>query len=366
MRPRIKRLGPLRSPNYSLPIPLQGKANGAGFPGKPASGVNFANLLNIQVGTSANRVQSTVSNKKSVTHTSNPAEKNIQKSKFKIAHLNVRSLKNRDHLIQRRKLLHEHDYDIFAVSESWLDSTVINAEIEIEGYKLSRLDRLKKVGGGVCVYTRTSLKSAVMKDLTGISASGFHQLWLQIQHKKMKSVLLCTTYRPPDCPVTCLVDYFTDNYTKALTLGKEVFVVGDLNCNLLKSCPEGDALKDVCSSLNLTQLVKSPTRVTPQSSSLIDVIMASNTSLIVESGVVETHIGDHCLIYSVLKLKEPKPPPTYVTARIYKQYDPGSFTDDLAQVPWSENFLIDNASEKVDHFNRNFLEVLNRHAHNKV
>lgn len=158
-----------------------------------------------------------------------------------------------------------------------------------------------------------------------------------------------------------------DNYTKALTLGKEVFVVGDLNCNLLKSCPDGDrALKDVCSSLNLTQLVKSPTRITPQSSSLIDVIMASNTSLIVESGVVETHIGDHYLIYSVLKLKVPKPPPTYVTARSYKQYDPGSFTDDLAQVPWPENFLIDNASEKVDHFNRNFLEVLNRHVHNKV
>ena len=26
------------------------------------------------------------------------------------------------------------------------------------------------------------------------------------EHKKLKSILLCVTYRPPDCPVTCFVD----------------------------------------------------------------------------------------------------------------------------------------------------------------
>ena len=55
---------------------------------------------------------------------------------------------------------------------------------------------------------------------------------------------------------------FINNYTKALTLGMEIFVLGDLNCDLLKSCHEGNTLKDLCNTLNLTQLVTSPTRVT--------------------------------------------------------------------------------------------------------
>ena len=34
----------------------------------------------------------------------------------------------------------------------------------------------------------------------------------------------------------------------------------------------------------------------------------------------------------------------------------------LAQVPWYENALIDDAGEKVEHFNDNFLEILERYA----
>ena len=78
------------------------------------------------------------------------------------------------------------------MSESWLNSTVSNAEVEIEGYKLSRLDRTTKSGGGVCVYTRISLKVNILTELTEISPSGFHQLWMQIQFRNLKPILLCT------------------------------------------------------------------------------------------------------------------------------------------------------------------------------
>ena len=64
-------------------------------------------------------------------------------------------------------------------------------------------------------------------------------------------------------------------------------------------------MKDLCETLNLTQLVTTPTRVTPQSSSLIDVILATNTSIVKETRVVEYHITDHYLTYIVLNLKIP-------------------------------------------------------------
>ena len=41
-----------------------------------------------------------------------------------------------------------------------------------------------------------------------------------------------------------------NNYTRALMFGKEIFVVGDLNCDMLRKCPEADALNDLCRSVN--------------------------------------------------------------------------------------------------------------------
>ena len=67
-----------------------------------------------------------------------------------------------------------------------------------------------------------------------------------------------------------------------------------------------------------SQRIKSPTRITSESSTLIDIIMTSDYSLVTESGVEEIHISDHFSVYSILKLELPKPAPIYVTARSYK------------------------------------------------
>lgn len=110
--------------------------------------------------------------------------KSFQRSKILMAHLNFRSLKNRDHLVQLQMLTSEKGFDVLAISESWLNSTVSNAGVEISRYKLFRQDRLRKKGGCVCVYIRTSLDAKVLKEFCAISDSGFQQFWLEIQHKK--------------------------------------------------------------------------------------------------------------------------------------------------------------------------------------
>ena len=71
---------------------------------------------------------------------------------IKIAHLNVRSLKNRGHFVQVKDIVTSHNFDVFTISETWLDHTVSNLEIEIPGYDIYRIDRQNKRGGGVCAY----------------------------------------------------------------------------------------------------------------------------------------------------------------------------------------------------------------------
>ena len=80
------------------------------------------------------------------------------------------------------------------------------------------------------------------------------------------------------------------NYTHTLTMGEEIIVVGDLNCDFLKpDSLETLAIIDFCKSVN--QLIKEPTRVTEKSSSLIDIIMTSNMNLVEDCGVALSHIS---------------------------------------------------------------------------
>lgn len=173
-----------------------------------------------------------------------------------IVHLNVRSLKNREHFVQVKQLILDNQHKIFAVSESWLNSNVSNAEVHIEGYKLIRHDRLEKAGGGVCAYVHTSLNVHSIGELTATSDTGFQQLWFKVQNRKLKSLLICVTYKPPSCPLTCLEQYFMPTYTRALCYNKDIVVCGDLNCNIMnKDSPEAQALSTLCLTMNLTQLI---------------------------------------------------------------------------------------------------------------
>ena len=184
-----------------------------------------------------------------------------------------------------------------------------------------------------------------------------------IQLRKLRSILLCVTYRPDYCPTSTFHDIFMENYLHALTLGKEIIVVDDLNCDLLKpDSPETMSLLDFCTGVNQTPMIKEPTQVTETSSSLIDIIMTSNVSLVENYGVVLSHISDHYLIYASLKLKMLKPPPSYKCVRSYKNYKPDSFLADLQRIPWYDISIMDDANVMLDHFNEQFLHVMETHA----
>ena len=75
-----------------------------------------------------------------------------QNKRIKIAHLNAQSLKNRSRFLKAHEMARQHVYDILSFSETWFNSSVSNARVHLDGYKLFRLDRLRKIGGGVCAY----------------------------------------------------------------------------------------------------------------------------------------------------------------------------------------------------------------------
>ena len=107
----------------------------------------------------------------------NPGSAILKKQNCKNANnLNVRCLKNREHLQLVKHTILKNKLDVLTLSETWLNSSITDLELEIPGYNLYRVDRNTKPGGGVGVYARQTYKVKVLADISNISDNGLHQL----------------------------------------------------------------------------------------------------------------------------------------------------------------------------------------------
>lgn len=68
----------------------------------------------------------------------------------KVAHLNVCSLKCRNQFWLVKETILSIKFEMFTISESWLDASVSDLEIEVPGYNICRVDGSNKTGGGIC------------------------------------------------------------------------------------------------------------------------------------------------------------------------------------------------------------------------
>ena len=340
-------------------------------------GANHSNLINIQVSTDeiknrilgANLHNLSALNRTNVNTETPENKKQKSRTSLEIIHLNIRSLRKSNHLSEVRQLAHERKSDIITISESWLNTTVKSAEVNVDEYKLYRLDRLHKRGGGVCAYVRNELKAKMLSELSYISEQNFHQLWLTVQCNKMKSLVVCVTYRPDDSPVSSFEEILKPNYIQAILLNKPIVILGDLNCDGLKpSSTESRALQCFSDELNLSQLIKSPTRITETTETLLDVILVSAPKLVRKSGVINAPISDHLPVFVELKLKPPKMTQKSISIRSYKNYSPCLFTTDLACK--ADRLLTifqgNNVNTKLDSLNDLLQSTLNLHAPVKI
>ena len=78
--------------------------------------------------------------------------------------------------------------------------------------------------------------------------------------------------------------------------------MGDLNCNMHDgSNYNSSTLTNILDIYGLmSQLISEPTRITPTSSTLIDLCITSSPEKISKAGVVHLGISDHSLVFMTL------------------------------------------------------------------
>ena len=112
-----------------------------------------------------------------------------------------------------------------------LDVTIKDDEVHLPGYDVVRKHRESngRNGGGVCIYVRSNNNFQLRADL---SPNNLECLTVEISKPRSKPFLVSTWYRPlqssPD-----LFSTFERIIDKIDAENLELYLMGDLNCNLL-------------------------------------------------------------------------------------------------------------------------------------
>ena len=124
------------------------------------------------------------------------------------------------------------------------------------------------------------------------------------------------------------------------------------------------ALLNITDIYNLKQLITEPTRITPLSSTLIDVIFTNLLDNTTCSGVSYFGISDHSLIYVYRKISSPSviKGTSTITYRQFKNFNRNSFRSDILAQPWDDLKGVHNPNELWLKWKTLFLEVSDVHA----
>ena len=126
---------------------------------------------------------------------------------------------------------------------------------------------------GVAFYIKNNIAFKVRSDLC---YDDLEALTVEIEKPSQKSFLITTWYRPPSSEIS-IMSKFEQLLKNLEDCNKESIIQGDFNCNILAK--EIDAHASTILSLQneyqYTQLIDNPTRVTENSSTLIDHLISN-------------------------------------------------------------------------------------------
>ena len=241
-------------------------------------------------------------------------------------HQNVRGLFSNKPYIEY--IMDNHNnIDIITLSETHIAPIDHNIH-EIPGYHFYSKERKHGAGGGVGAYISDKIPIQRREDL---ESPDIELMWLEVKLNNTKSFLVGVIYRPPDSSKFLPINFnklFSEHLSRVISESKETVILGDVNVNYLNK----NANKDFKSILNLfgmKQIITTPTRITNNTSTLIDIVATTHCQHIKTFCTIPSGIADHEMVGCVRKVNHIKYEPKTITCRDYRNYQPDLARNDL-------------------------------------
>ncbi len=295
------------------------------------------------------------------------------KKGLKLAFLNVHHIRAK--IDEVKLLIVKEEPDIFGLAETFLDKRTGSHTLQQSGYCTERLDRKGKKGGGILCYINEDVAYRRRLDLENDS---LEMIWIEIIQKATKNILVSMMYRPPDMK-TDWFKAFSKTLDKADLENKETIVMGDVNIDMLSYQRNADICNNECEQIkktskvkrllqilksnNLTQVINHPTRITPNSRTLIDHCYVSHKDNIAKVSIPICSLSDHfpiCITrkaYRTIKGGSHK----HISYRSMKFFDENLFMSDMFNAPWRNVEQITSVNEALANWMLLFNDIVKRH-----
>ena len=291
-------------------------------------------------------------------------EKTLGKDKtFSIFHNNVRSLsRNLENL--ETHLLDELDFhfDLIGVTETKItNSNELMFNPNIAGYTFEYVPT-PLASGGVGLFINEALNYEILEKT---SNEAFQALWIEISFTQKKNIICGIIYRQHNSPEQ-FQQYFENTIEKLTLSGKQLFLMGDINIDLLKSetCRFSHDFLLALQSCYLIPTIDKPTRVYNDSATLIDNIFVNIPDQVFMSGNVVSDISDHFSQFCILQTIKDKHVIKKSKIRDFSNFSAKLFNDELSKTDWKISFQ--NNANDIDKifscFYKKFIGIANKHA----
>ena len=155
-------------------------------------------------------------------------------------------------------------------------------------------------GGGVAIYTNKKLSGALAESKSFVIENILECVTVELTIKNHTNVVVSCIYRTPGSPIDTFCENLERNLSDVKSI-KTIFVFGDFNIDLLKHETHNNTkhFLDTMYSLGLYPLIDKPTRITDNSTTLIDNIFTNELRFNLTSGIMYNDISDHLPIFAL-------------------------------------------------------------------
>jgi endonuclease/exonuclease/phosphatase (EEP) superfamily protein YafD len=214
---------------------------------------------------------------------------------------NIQSLNAK--LNELEALALQENPDFICISEHWMREVCV----KLPGYEIGdAFCRKTRMHGGVAIFVKTPL---AYNNVSFNMESFNEELTFECSAVKYmlenQTYIILILYRSP---MGCFKSFIEklDSLLFVLTDHPKrptIILTGDLNCNLLIDGNEQTQLRQVFLSYDMKPLVKTPTRITESSRTLLDNVFTNHCEQDVSTTVFNTALSDHLAIMSTFTVQ---------------------------------------------------------------
>ena len=202
-------------------------------------------------------------------------------------------------------------------------------------------------------------------NIISVFPSEIESVFFEILLPNSKPITVGTIYRPLN--QSNFLEVLNENMNKIDSISNETYILGDFNINLSlndsyifskkdmsnnKSIPSDvKSYYEFCTFFSLLQLIKVPTRITCNSATIIDHILASYPERVTQQGIIDVGLSDHQLIFCTRKLSKIKRGThKHIKFRSFRHYSADLFKETLTSINFPNYPNFNDATEAYDDF----------------